>query len=264
MHGFTCCRYLRDLFLIVAGLLLSGCATLPANTESGVTNSDPLESVNRTFYGFNETLDDYLMRPVAEFYVFVTPEPLRASVGNFYSNLGYINVLINSFLQGKTDQGWSDTMRFVINSTLGIGGLFDVASDMGFVEHEEDFGQTLAVWGSGQGAYQYLPLFGPSTARATPDIVTSVFLHPLFYVATAIAYPLAALGLVNYRAELLEASRIRDSAAVDPYLFTREAYLQRREFLIYDGQPPTGSYDDLFDSLLNTPSETTTKKTPDE
>lgn len=255
------------LIPIVAGLLLSGCATLPADSKSKAVHGDPLQPANRVFYGINETLDDYLMQPVAEFYAVVTPAPMRESVGNFFSNLGYLNVILNSFLQGKADQGWSDVSRFVINSTLGIGGLFDVASNMGFASHEEDLGQTLAVWGSGQGAYLVVPMFGPNTVRDAPNLVTSVFLHPLFYITSSVVYPLAVLGLINRRAQLLEATAVRDTAAIDPYIFTREAYLQRREFLIYDGQPPAGSYDDLFGGLLDTPDtetpETATEETPD-
>lgn len=239
------------IIILLSCLGVSGCATTQpqgANTQdSAEKNVDPIEPTNRVFYQVNEVLDEMLVKPVAGTYAYVTPTPVRESISNFFANLGYINVILNSFLQGKGDQGWSDTSRFLINSTLGIGGLFDVATDMGFPRHEEDFGQTLAIWGADQGAYLYLPVAGPKTVRHTPDIVTSTLTNPLFYVTGAVLYPVTALGVINKRAELLEASRLRDEAAIDPYIFTREAYLQRRNYLIYDGNPPLEGYDDIFD-----------------
>lgn len=242
-------------FLIISFVVaLTGCATsqnnnAPAAEAQTVTEEDidPIEPANRVFYDVNETLDSFLVKPVAEVYAMATPAPVRESVGNFFANLTYINVILNSFLQAKFDQGWSDTSRFLINSTLGVGGLFDVASDMGFARHEEDLGQTLAVWGSGQGAYLYLPVLGPNTVRDTPDIASSLLTNPLFYVSGTVLYPVTALGIISKRAELLDATRMRDEAAMDPYIFTREAYLQRRNYLIYDGNPPLEGYDDIFD-----------------
>lgn len=218
----------------------------------GEQNIDPLEPANRVFYSVNETLDGLFVKPMAEIYAMAIPAPMRESVGNFFSNLGYINVILNSFLQGKSDEGWSDTSRFLINSTLGIGGLFDVAENMGFERRQEDFGQTLAVWGSERGPYLYLPIVGPNSARDAPDIVSSVVTNPLFYVSSTILYPVTALGVINRRAELLDATRMRDESAVDPYIFTREAYLQRRNYLIHDGNPPASGYDDLFSEATET------------
>ncbi len=229
--------------LLVASLALSGCASLGGNGEM---NSDPLEPANRAFYTFNDTLDNALIRPTAEFYVFVTPAPVRGSVANFFANLGSLNVILNSFLQGKVDEGFAGLSRFFVNSTLGLGGLFDVASEAGMASHEEDLGQTLAIWGVDQGPYLYLPLLGPYSARHTPDLASSTLTNPLFYVSGSILYPVAALGLISKRAEHLDATRMRDEAAVDAYIFTREAYLQRRNNLIHDGNPPAADYDDLF------------------
>ena len=149
-------------------------------------------------------------------------------------------------LQGKLNQGISDIARFVTNSTVGIGGLFDVATSMGLEEHDEDFGQTLAVWGVDEGSYLYLPFFGPNSVRDSTDFVPSTLLNPFYYISSAILFPVTAIKAVNKRANLLEASNIRDEAAVDPYSFTREAYLQQREYLIHDGSPPVSGYDDVF------------------
>jgi len=240
------CLLITVLLSCLAG---GGCATTPGSATEGNAaerNVDPIEPANRMFYQINEVLDQMLVMPFAQVYADITPDPMRESVSNFFSNLGYINVILNSFLQGKADQGWSDTSRFLINSTLGIGGLFDVATDMGFPQHEEDLGQTLAVWGAEQGAYLYLPVAGPRSVRHAPDVVTSTLTNPLFYITSTVLYPVTALGIISKRAELLEATRLRDEAALDPYIFTREAYLQRRNYLIYDGNPPLEGYDDIF------------------
>lgn len=233
----------RVITLLLLGLigLTSGCATTQIN---GAT--DPIEPANRAFFNINETLDKHLLKPVAETYVNITPKPVRTSVTNFFDNLTYLNVILNAFLQGKLDQGLSDATRFLFNSTIGIAGLFDVATPMGLPEHNEDLGQTLAVWGLGEGAFLYLPIYGPNTVRNIPDSVTSTLLSPFYYVTSTILYPISALYAINKRANLLEATTIRDEAAVDPYTFTREAYLQQREFQIYDGNPPVEGYDDIF------------------
>lgn len=224
--------------------VLSGCAS---QTPKSAVNPDPLEGANRAFYGINEGLDRGLVKPIAEVYEKVTPEPARMAVTNFFDNLFYLNVIVNSFLQGKFGQGASDTGRFVVNSTLGLGGLFDVATGMGLPQHTEDFGQTLAKWGFAKGPYVYLPIKGPNSTRDLPDIATSMLLNPLTYISGGILIPIQALRIINLRANLLDETRIRDEAAVDPYSFTREAYLQRREYLIYDGAPPSEGYEDIFE-----------------
>ncbi len=225
--------------------LLSGCATSQVN-ENNTVNNDPIEPVNRKFDAFNETLDKYLMKPIAENYVNFTPRPLRTGVTDFFDNVSYLNVILNSLLQGKLDQGLSDVFRFVFNSTIGIGGLFDVATGMGLEKHNEDLGQTFAVWGSDQGAYLNLPVFGPNTVRDAPNLLTSALLNPITYISSAVLWPVSALNLINKRANLLEATNIRDEAAIDPYSFTREAYLQQREYLIHDGSPPAEGYNAIF------------------
>jgi phospholipid-binding lipoprotein MlaA len=237
---------LATAVLLAITLAVAGCATSSERSTTGV-DPDPLEPANRAFFAFNETLDKYLIKPIAETYVEITPRPARTAVTNFFDNLRYLNVILNSFLQGKFSQGFSDVGRFVVNSTLGIGGLFDVATGYGLPRHDEDLGQTLAVWGAGQGAYLYLPVRGPNSVRDAPDLASSYFLNPLTYVTGAVLFPVTALGVINTRANLLDETRIRDEAAVDGYSFTREAYIQRREYLIFDGNPPSEGYEDIFD-----------------
>lgn len=242
MNGTNTGRWGAALLLVASMALLSGCAST-ASRESG----DPLEPANRVAYDFNDTLDRWILVPVAETYHDITPAPVRAGVTNFFSNVAYLNVIFNDLLQGKFLQAIKDSGRFIANSTLGIGGLFDVATQMGLPENDEDLGQTFGVWGAGEGAYLTLPFLGPNSVRDAPDLVTSTLLSPLFYVASVYLIPVAALNVINTRANLLEATRVRDEAALDPYVFTREAYRQQREYLIHDGNPPQPGVDDMWD-----------------
>ena len=238
------------LAALLVAVLLAGCAT--TETLDGEINPDPYEDTNRSFYRFNDTLDRHIMTPVAKNYVKAVPEPVRSSVTNFFDNVEYLNVILHSFLQGKLGQSISGVTRFVVNSTLGIGGLFDVATSLGLKEHDEDFGQTLATWGVDQGAYLYIPLLGPYTARNSPDTAGAYFSNPLTYISTLYLLPVTFLNLVNDRANLLEASEFVNEAAIDPYSFTREAYLQQRQYLIHDGDPPpTENFDEIFDAGLD-------------
>jgi phospholipid-binding lipoprotein MlaA len=234
---------IKVIVAIIMACLAAGCAT----TQVSYGDPDPYEPVNRVSYDFTETIDKALIKPIAEIYVDVTPELMRTGITNFFDNLAYLNVILNSFLQGKFDQGLSDSTRFIFNSTIGLAGLVDVATPMGLPEHNEDFGQTLAVWGAGQGAFLYIPVSGPNTARDLPDMATSTFTNPLFYIS-GVFWPLTVVDIINKRANLIEATEIRDEAAVDPYIFTREAYIQKRRYLIYDGAPPVEGYDDIFEN----------------
>lgn len=229
--------------LLGIGTTLSGCATThPANGDN-----DPLEPANRVFYKVNDTLDKHILKPVAEEYKHYAPRPVRAGTTNFFDNLDYPNTIANDFLQGKLKQGLGDTGRFVLNSTLGVLGLFDVATHWGLPQHHEDLGLTLGKWGMGDIAYLVIPLHGPSTVRDAPDMVTSSYLNPLFYASTVVAFPLGALQVINTRANLLEATKVRDEAAIDPYVFTREAYLQQRRYDIYEGNPPSQGLDEFME-----------------
>ena len=245
MIGCHFFKFAKHVAFIGILLITTGCAT--TQTGDSVGSDDPIEPANRVFFDVNETLDKHLLKPVAEVYVDITPVPVRTSITNFFDNLTYLNVILNDFLQGKVEQGLSDMARFIFNSTLGVAGLFDVATPMGLPEHDEDFGQTLAVWGVDKGSYLYIPLFGPNTIRDSADFVPSTLLNPFFYVTSSILFPVNAINTINKRANLLEASNIRDEASVDPYSFTREAHSQQREYLIYDGNPPLTGYDDIFD-----------------
>jgi phospholipid-binding lipoprotein MlaA len=247
MTGSHFFSFLKHLILIGLLSIVAGCAT--TQTSEGVVDNDPIEPTNRVFFDVNETLDKHLMKPVAEIYVSITPTVVRTSITNFFDNLTYLNVILNDFLQGKFDQGITDMLRFTYNSTFGIAGLFDVSTGAGMPANDEDFGQTLAVWGVDSGAYLYIPLMGPNTVRDTTDFVPSTLLNPFFYITSTILFPISALDAINTRANLLKASNLRDEAAIDPYAFTREAYLQQREYLIYDGNPPVTGYDDIFNDI---------------
>ena len=240
-------RILPIIIVLFFVSLASGCAS--TQTKGAEANNDTLEPVNRVSFNLNETLDQYILKLIAEPYAKYTPEIYRSGITNFFDNLSYLNVVLHSFLQGKFGQGFSGITRFIVNSTLGIGGLNDIATPMGLPKHSEDFGQTLATWGLGQGSYLYIPLSGPNTVRNSPDLVTSTLLNPFFYISSAILFPVSALNIINTRANLLEATNLRDEAAIESYTFTREAYLQQRQYLIYDGNPPIEGYDDIFDDF---------------
>ncbi len=231
-----------------------GCATTQGNVATGDEFGEkPLESMNRAFHSFNKTLDRFIMKPVVDVYIAAINKDLRGSVSNFFDNLTYPNVVINSFLQGKAKQGFSDTGRFVVNTTMGVGGLFDAATVFGLERHDEDFGQTLAVWGVEQGPYLEIPFVGPTTAREIPDMGGSALTNPFTWVQLPLivagftyAAPLMVLGIIDQRARVAEELQARDALALDTYTFTREAYIQRRNFLVHDGSPPA---DDMIAAL---------------
>ncbi len=242
----------EKLALVLLSLaLMSGCAT--TQTQNGGPG-DPLEPANRKVYKFNDSLDKYVMKPVAETYVDYTPKPVRTGITNFFDNLGYLNVILNDLLQGKFRQGLDDSARFFVNSTIGLGGLFDPASDAGLLANDEDLGQSFGVWGAGEGAFLIIPFYGPNSVRDVGDLITSALLSPLFYLTAPISVPLGAIDAINTRANFLEATEIRDEAALDPYTFTREAYRQRREYLIYDGNPPEDDFEFLDEAGEADPS----------
>lgn len=197
--------------------------------------------MNRAVFTFNENADEYVIKPVAEAYQFVLPDFVRTGVTNFFSNIGDVFVAVNNLLQGKPGNAANDIGRFLVNSTIGILGLFDVATEAGLEKNKEDFGQTLGVWGVPSGPYVVLPLFGPSSVRDTAglalDIKTDFILnsnqlnHDQKVGSTV-------LRVVNQRANLLDASQLLEDAAFDKYSFLRDSYLQRRRNQVYDGNPP--------------------------
>lgn len=233
------------LVLLVLPALLGGCAATPPDPE--LDAYDPAEPVNRKVYTFNEQLDRFVAKPLADAYVFVTPRIARQGIGNFFSNLGEPGNAVNSTLQGKPGEGGRDLGRFAINSTIGVLGLFDVATPLGIEGHQEDFGQTLAVWGTPEGAYLMLPVYGPSNTRDVNDLPVALATNPLTYATAVVAFPLYALNLVDTRAQLDQAARFRSEAALDEYDFTRSAYRQYRDNLIWDGDPPEADFFDEMD-----------------
>ena len=233
---------LAVIFACLTVLFLNGCAS-----NQQTSPGDPYEATNRKIYNFNDSIDRNVFQPLARGYVNITPDPVRSGITNFFSNVGYINVIANDLLQGKVGQFAQDTGRFVVNSTVGLGGLFDPASDLGLQANNEDLGQTFGVWGAGEGAYLNIPLVGPSSVRDAPGFISAMALNPLTYLNPVVTIPAGFVNAVNARANLLEATSIRDQAALDPYTFVREAYRQQREFLIHDGNPPGDDFDDYIE-----------------
>jgi phospholipid-binding lipoprotein MlaA len=224
----------------LAALVLGGCATAknpgPAPAKNPV---DPFESVNRGIYRLNDRVDKAVVRPTARVYQRAVPQFVRQSVSNVFSNIGDVRVGLNNALQGKFAIAYSDFGRVMMNSTIGVLGLFDIASEAGIERHQEDFGQTLGWWGLPDGPFIMLPIFGPSTVRDTAGFAVDYLTDPLTYVEpTRAQNQLTAGKLVNGRAELLDASKVLDTVALDQYQFVRDAYLQRRRSLVYDGKPP--------------------------
>jgi phospholipid-binding lipoprotein MlaA len=224
----------------------------PAPRAKGGTNQgtwDPLERFNRAMFTFNEHFDRYLMKPVAKGYRAVVPRVVRRGVANFFSNLGEPITIVNDLLQGKPRQAGSDSARFLINSTLGVFGLIDVATHMGLQKNDEDFGQTLAVWGVGDGPYLVLPILGPSNFRdGFGRAVDYYYFYPPAYGDSGTRSKLAVMGAVSTRAQLLDATDILEQAAgEDPYIFLREFYRQRRRHLVHDGSPPLEVPEFLFE-----------------
>lgn len=220
-------------FACAIALLASGCAT---NGDP----RDPLEPMNRAIYHFNDGVDHLLIKPAAELYTGrLIPEFVRTGLRNFFSNINDVIVAVNDLLQGKFEDAGNDVGRIVINSTAGILGFRDAATEAGLPKNNEDFGQTLGVWGFGDGPYIVLPILGPSSARDTVGWVGDIYTWPITYVEPHhTRNTLAAVRFVGIRADLLAASKVLEAAALDPYTFVRDAYLQRRRNLVYDGNPP--------------------------
>jgi phospholipid-binding lipoprotein MlaA len=226
-------RFSREAVLALTLALTSGCATTNGDPR------DPWEGVNRGVYRFNETFDEWLARPLARTYVKVLHQEIRARIGNFFSNLADPLIGVNNFLQLKFEDGVNDWLRFALNSTVGLLGIHDVASDLELEKHNEDFGQTFGRWGAGPGPYLILPLLGSSTLRDGLGTGVDIYLDPMGEIRPInLRNSLIVVRATNVRADLLEASRILEEAALDKYVFQRDAYLQRRRSLIYDGRPP--------------------------
>ena len=230
---------------VLLALLLSACATQPTTMTD--PERDPWESYNRKIHAFNMGLDKAIMRPIARGYDVIMPDAPQRGVRNFFRNLAYPVTFVNLVLQGKFEDALTATGRFLINSTIGLLGFFDVATKEGIPDYNEDFGQTLATWGWKDSRYMVMPLFGPFTARDFLGRGFYGYLHPVSYWARENNnYLPMAVDLLTLRASLLPFDKDLE-AADDPYTLIRDAWLQRREFLIYDGEPPAPDYDALLE-----------------
>ncbi len=221
----------------------------PPVAYQAYTETDPWESVNRKIFWFNESLDDYVVRPVAEGYRWLMPDPIQMAVGNVFSNLNDIPITVNNLLQFKFNNALTSSMRLVVNSTFGLAGLVDLASDIGLEKHNEDFGQTLGYHGVATGPYIVLPLLGPSSVRDAGGRVLDIASDPVFigsfFVAPFIGPIVGSTRFTDARAGLLKNEKTVEEAALDKYEFIREAYLQRRRNLVHDGNPPKHEDDDI-------------------
>ncbi len=217
--------------------LLGGCAT------SGNVR-DPVEGFNRAMFAFNDGIDKAIIKPVAQGYEAALPSPVRTGVSNFFGNIDDIFIAANNLLQGKVPEALSDVGRVLINSTVGLLGVIDVASEAGLEKHDEDFGQTFGRWGVGDGAYLVLPLFGPRTLRDTFGLVLDVKADPVSQLSdVSPRNTLTVTRGIDERARLLSTDKIVEEAALDRYSYIRDAYLQRRRSKIFDGNPPREKYD---------------------
>jgi len=243
--------------------VLAACLLLLVGALSGCAHTntrDPLEPLNRGIFAFNDAVDNVVVKPVAMGYRAVLPQFVRTGVSNFFSNLDDITVIVNGFLQLKIPQAVSDSGRFLINTTVGVLGLFDVATHLGLEKHNEDFGQTLGYWGIGSGPYLVLPFLGPSSLRdGLGRWADYAFLDPVIQIDhMRTRNQVLALRATQYREQLLDSEKVLEAAAIDRYAFLRDAYLQRRRNLVYDGNPPPNpEEDEAYDKPLSEGSATT-------
>lgn len=235
------CGRSRGLLAGVALLCLAGCASVP---EASRDPRDPWEGYNRAMFQFNDAVDRAVLKPVAQGYERYTPDPVRTSVGNFFSNLGDVGILANDALQWKFHEAAVDLTRLIMNTSFGIFGLLDVASPMGLDKNNEDFGQTLGRWGVPSGPYLVVPFWGPGTLRDAPAELVDRRIHPLYsYHEHPDQEALTALGLVDTRADLLSVERGLEGLGGDRYAAIRNAYLERRDYQVRDGAPSESDYD---------------------
>lgn len=237
---------IAKLGLAVVAMSLGACASVPENQR---VEHDPWEPFNRTMYSFNNGLDMVTTKPLAKGYRAITPSPIRKGFTNFFKNLTTPRSILSNFLQGKPGRGFSETGRFLLNSTIGVGGFIDVATAGGMEEYPEDFGQTLAVWGVPEGPYVMVPFFGPKTLRGTVALPFDFVAGPLYdYRNSSVRDKLTVMRVIELRYRLLATDKIIEESK-NPYLTLRESYLQNRQYEIYDGDPPEEE-DEFFDELF--------------
>ncbi len=229
--------------VVLSAALLGGCAATRNNPD------DPLEGYNRAMFTINDRVDRAVLKPAAEVYRTVLPSPARTAAGNFFSNLRDPWISVNNLLQGKFTDAWTDAMRFVFNSTLGLAGLIDIASDMGLPKHDEDFGQTLGAWGVGEGPYFVVPLLGPSTVRDTLALPVDFAGDPLDAVdEVRTRNSLTATRVVDARARALGVEKTLEEGTLDAYGYARDFYLEQRRYKVSDGET-TRVYEDFDDGF---------------
>ena len=231
-----------SVLLLAATLLLGACATTQGAGGSAGQKLDPWESWNRKVFAFNEGLDENLLKPVATVYSKVVPQFVRRSVDNFFGNAADAWSAVNNLLQGKLQPAFEDTVRFTTNSVFGFFGLLDIATEFGLDHRYEDFGQTLGHWGISPGPYVVWPLFGPSTVRDSIALPLDRSVSPALVINSgATQWGITGLQVINTRANLLGAIQLLDDIALDKYSFLRDAYLQRRRSLVFDGDEPASA-----------------------
>lgn len=235
-------------YALIALALLAGCATTTGSAAPDGPR-DPFERANRAIYKFNDVVDRVALKPIAKGYKKITPEPVRRGIGNFFSNLQYPATIVNQLLQGKPIAAARDTGRLLTNTVLGLGGMFDVATRLGLEKNDEDFGQTLGVWGVPSGPFLVLPLLGPSSVRDAPATPAEYFVDPLTYadVQWEVVWGLRAVDIVDRRAQLLSLEPTLERS-FDQYAFVRDAWAQRREYQVRDGDVPE---EDLIDESVD-------------
>jgi phospholipid-binding lipoprotein MlaA len=228
-------RAMQVLSWTALAVLASGCATVQTTSKD-----DPFEPWNRTMYDIHQVVDGKVIRPAVQAYVDTTPKPIQQGIHNFFANLDDVVSVVNDFLQWKLDKAGNDMGRVMLNSFFGLGGIIDVAADLNIEKGDEDFGQTFGYWGIPQGPYLFIPVLGPTTVRDGSGLIVRGYASPLSYLIVDVPTRniLYGIGFVDARAQYLETDRLVDQAAIDKYTFIRRSYLQRRQYLVYDGKPP--------------------------
>jgi len=222
----------KPILIIFTLILLSGCSYQNELINDPI---DPLENRNRSIYTFNENLDEAILEPAADGYDYITPKFLQKGFNNFFDNINYPVTIINQLLQGNIGESLQDTLRFTINTTIGVFGLFDPASSMGLTEHDEDFGQTLAVWGVKEGPYLMLPFFGPKTLRSLTGDLTDVLFNPLLNIDdTNLKIKTNLINILQDRSDLSTLEEELDNS-FDPYQYIKDSYIQNRKYKINNG-----------------------------
>jgi phospholipid-binding lipoprotein MlaA len=228
----------RLLAGVASAALLAGCAAAPSR-------DDPFEPMNRASYAVHEVVDGHFVKPMVQAYVDYTPRPIRQAISNFFGNIDDLFSFVNDVLQGKPEKAGHDLGRVITNTAFGVGGLIDIASDAGVPKGNEDFGQTFGFWGIPQGPYIFIPVFGPTTVRDGTGWIIRGYTTPIGYIPDVpVRNVIWGIGAVDLRASVLGTENVVNQAALDPYTFIRRAYLQRREYLVHDGEVPPRKEDD--------------------